>query len=209
MHISLEEPGRLKITLTGAELRRFSLDYEQLDYENPLTRRALSALMAEASAETGFRFQPGRLLIEAFPAPGGGCELYFTMLADPDGPAADIQPARAFPVSGERRLRLRRTGGAVYTFEFAGADDMLAAMEQLYSRPETAAAESDLYIWGDGYRLIYRPRPEDRFAPRQMEEYASAVYRTAAAAAYTAEHGRLLAGGRAVARVGQALGRAQ
>lgn len=209
MHIYLEEPGRLKITLTGAELRRFSLSYDQLDYDDPATRRALGALMAEASAETGFAFQPGRLLIEVFPAPAGGCEMYFTLLADPDGPspgAGEGLQSGTAAVARQRKLRLKRPAGAAYTFEFENADHMLAAMEQLYSTP-AAGADSDLYAWGNRYRLILRPRQGERFSPLVLGEYSAAFYHTAAAAAYTAEHGRLLAGGRAVHMVGGALAR--
>ena len=201
MHIFLEEPGRLKITLTGAELRRFSLSFDQLDYENPATR---GALMAEASAETGFVFQPGKLLIEAFPAPAGGCDLYFTVLDEaqevPSSPSG--RPESHLPA--QRKLRLKRSNAA-YTFEFVSADDMLAAMEQLYGCPDTAAAESDLYVLDSRYRLIFRPKTGERFSPLTLGEYASAFFHTAAAAAYTAEHGRLLAGNRAVGVVGRAL----
>ena len=214
MHIYLEEPGRLKITLTEAELRRFSLSYDQLDYDDPATRRALGTLMAEASAETGFDFQPGRLLIEVFPAPAGGCEMYFTLLADPaDGGPAGGDPARRAaklsagtePQRGQQRLRLKRPAGAAYTFEFESAEDMLAAMEQLYSSPAAASADSDLYAWNSRYRLIFRPRPGERFSPLCLSEYSTAFYHTAAAAAGTPPHRRLLAGGRAVDLVGGAL----
>ena len=218
MHIYLEEPDRLKITLTGAELRRLSLSYDQLDYDDPVTRRALGELMAEARAETGFDFQPGRLLIEVFPASAGGCEMYFTLLADTEVTkdcAAGTHAGRraegtAVPERrrAQQRLRLKRPAGTAYTFEFESAEDMLAAMERLYGSA-ACAADSDLYAFDGRYRLVLRLRPGERFSPMTLSEYCAAFYRTAAAAACTAEHGRLLAGGRAVDLVGGALLRRQ
>lgn len=212
MHMHLEEPGRLKITLTDTDLRRFSLSYEQLDYSDPATRRALGALMAEASAETGFCFRPGHLLIEAFPAPAGGCLIYFTLLDQAETSAASeqarpltLRTGRSKGQDAKGRLRLKAVGGTQYVFEFTSAGDLLAAVEQLYMRPAAAAAQTDLYLLDGRYRLLMRPRAGDRTTPMLLGEYACAAYHTPAAAAYTAEHGRLLAKGRAVRQIGQAL----
>lgn len=212
MIIQLEEPGRLKILLTEAELHQFSLSYEQLDYSDPTTRRALGALMAEASAETGFRFRPGQLLIEAFPAPAGGCALYFTLLDEgqTSGRLADAARSLTLKTGGEKkrgwrgRLRLKTAGNYAYVFEFADVGDLLDAVEQLYIQPDAVATRADLYLLNGRYRLLLHPRPGDHKTSMLLGEYAAAACHTAAAAAYTAEHGRLLAKDRAVQQIGKA-----
>lgn len=193
MKIQPEEPGRLKITLTEKELAGYGLTYEQLDYDRPETRKVINTLIQAASVQTGFSFSSGRLLVEVFSAPSGGCTIYFTLLDSRSEKRSQIKLKRIYPA------------GNPYTFEFATGSDMLAAVEQLYRREDSQNLKSYLYLLEGRYRLVLYPQPGDRYTPLLMGEYACSVCHTPALAAYTAEHGKILATGDAIRRIGHAL----
>ena len=71
MTIHLEEPWRLRVTLSAKELLDYQLTFDDLDYNCPETRKVLGLLIQAAAEETNFKIDPGRLLIEVFPGLAG------------------------------------------------------------------------------------------------------------------------------------------
>lgn len=192
MTIQTEEPGRLKVSLTGADLSELHITYAQLDYDNAKTREVLRRLMGYASDETGVELTPGRLLIEVFPAPEEGCVIYFTQLEE--------TPARS-------RLRLKRQPRHTLpdVYEFNNSGDMLSAIEQLYKHNPERELKSSLYLLDGKYRLIVYTEQEDTYFSALLKEFSDASYHSSTDEAYTREHGKRLSENNAVTEVGGAL----
>lgn len=66
----------LKVTLTRADMERYEIAFDELDYANAETRRVLGEILAEAERSLGFVAAQDRLYIRAFSDGGGGCELF-------------------------------------------------------------------------------------------------------------------------------------
>ena len=80
MTMKLENPTRLKVSLDAPELLEYGLTFEEMDYSQAKTKQLLNALLIKAARTTDFKLLPGRMIIETFPANGGGCIIYFTIL---------------------------------------------------------------------------------------------------------------------------------
>lgn len=184
MKLDLLHNGSLKILLTEQELNAFGLTFDDLDYANQSTRAALHCLLDAAQQETGFE-GGDNLLVEALPV-DGGCLLLVT----PSGP--------------KRHVRTKRAAGP-YVYEFSTAEAVLALAHSLgRSAPEPPS--SSLYQFGDGYRLVVYPGTSA--TPRLtslLSEFAYSAGEGDSAAAYTAEHGRVISVGDALSRLCAAL----
>ncbi|HHW45722.1 MAG TPA: adaptor protein MecA [Clostridiales bacterium] len=192
MTIHLEEPWRLRVTLSAKELLDYQLTFDDLDYNCPETRKILGLLIQAAAEQTNFNIDQGKLLIEVFPGQAGGCTIYFTKIGT--------------PCKKQRRLKIKKSTPSVvpYIFEFASSGDMLSAVEQLYMRNEFRDLKSKLYLLDGKYRLIIYPDTDENFTV-VLGEFAEAVYRKNIATAYTTEYGKLLAGDNAIKKIGKAL----
>lgn len=192
MTIHLEEPWRLRVTLSAKELLDYQLTFDDLDYNCPETRKVLGLLIQAAAEETNFKIDPGRLLIEVFPGLAGGCTIYFTKL--------EVSTKK------HRRLKIKKSSRSAvpYIFEFASSGDMLSAVEQLYIRNEFRELKSKLYLLDDKYRLMIYPNTDENFTV-VLGEFAQAVYRKSSVTAYTSEYGKLITGDNAIKKIGKAL----
>lgn len=177
MQIHHEQPESLKVELTAAELMRFGLTYELLNYEEKRTKAMLDAVLKGGCAVTGFAGQKNKLLIEVFPAPKKGCVIYFTALSD--------QP-------GEEH----RPAPHVYTFESSEA--MISAIQSLPT--DAAPAKSELYEMDGRYLLILHGD-----GPLSLLEYGAALPADRLNVAAIREHGRLLASPDAVQSIQKAV----
>ena len=187
------ENGCLKILLTEEDLYGFGLTFDNLDYDDNTTRDVLQMLLIAARNETGFD-PAGGVVVEALPV-DGGCLLLVT------------------PTGGHRRIRMKRAVGP-YVYEFDDADQLLGLASSIsrYRRPEggktSPVAGSSLYQFDGRYRLVLYPAaPMPRGVGNLLQEFARAAGEGDAAAAYTAEHGRPIAVGDALARMCEAAAR--
>lgn len=167
MDIFYEAPDRLRVVLDKSDLDGLGITYDELDYGSEKTRDAIDLLLGKVGA--GGPGDEERMIIEAFPADGGGCVIYFTSL-----------PKRA------ARL-VRRKNGDVGVFEFSAADDMMRALGEMSKRG--SRADCALYEIEGRYRVVV---PDLRDGERLLLGEFGAVRHAKNAAAYTAEHGRLL-----------------
>ncbi len=170
MRIEKEPSGSLKVELTSGELHQFHLTYNQLDYKEKRTRELLKHLVQHAGAMTGFS-PLGKLMIEVFPAPGSGCVIYFTSLA-------------------EKNKRYRKNPPRAY--RFANCGDLYAGVEALGK----AVGKSDLYRMDEEYVLVLHSPQAD-----WLKEFAQPFPLCSQTLAHLREHGRLLAASNAVERL--------
>ena len=202
MQVKLTEPGRLRVALSGEDLLRLHISYDQLDYRNLKSKQLLWRLLRDAGPITGFTPQPGgRLLIEVYPD-GSGCVIYFTTIQaveesrgrtsggaggevrrQPPGLEALFQEEN---VVSKAKPRLRRLKCEPFVFEFSDAEDLLSAIDRL--RGDTELRNSALYRQGERYRLILRYPAEGGGFLDDMYEYGICRGAGRLAAAFTEEH---------------------
>ncbi len=167
LQIYLENPRQLVIAMEYEDLVERGLSFSTLHFSQPASKAAIGALLAAASAETGFTYTPGRLLIEAFPGPELGCVFRFTALP--------------------KKRRLRPVSPTASLWRFSDAEHLLSALERLHRAGESAGT-----LWllhGQYYLQLPLPRPELRTI---LAEYGQPVTGRTHFSAYAEEHGRRL-----------------
>lgn len=195
-HLKIELCGedRLRITLNQADLEQLSISFEELDYGRMEIRRIIWELLDEANRRTGFDSSKGKLLIEAMPLLDGGCVLYFTIL-----------PREYDQKNRPKKLHLRRLGGP-YVYEFQGADELMSVCSRLSREYPDAIPKSTVYQMDHSYRLVIYTREDTcKTCAPLLSEYGSPAGEGSAAAAFAAEHGKMLAEGDAVSQIGRHL----
>ncbi|MGI6270210.1 MAG: adaptor protein MecA [Candidatus Howiella sp.] len=185
MDIHLEGDCSLIINLNYRDLSELGFTYHTLSYNSERSRAAIQSLLRDAAARTGFHYSGGRLMIEAFPAPGMGCTLLFTNLEE--------KPQQS------RRFRQKETPPQI--FEFPSAEEMMAAMRLAFAEH---LPEGRLYLLGKRYRLV--TAGSGRKTQALLSEYGKPLGRSDALSAYTAEHGDLISSA-AVKQIGGSIAR--
>ena len=194
MTIEMSSNDTLKVILDRNDMRRLNITFEELDYENQATRSILKELLTDAGRLAGFSSKCTRMLIEVFPAPDGGCLLYFTKLS------ASRQTLSS--VSGLKIKKEASPAVQQHIFEFACCDDLLTGTDfilrqKIYEPP----ARSSLYERDSAYRLVLGWDLAKRDAQSLLCEFARYVGQGAHAAAETAEHWRLVCAGDALEKM--------
>lgn len=71
---------KLKIILSHEDLSEFDIDESELDYASADTRRMFREILRRARRVSGFDTEGHRVLVQLYPSPGGGCEIFVTRL---------------------------------------------------------------------------------------------------------------------------------
>ena len=77
---------KLKVTLSPQDMENYRLQADA-DWDDTGTRKALWSILDEAKKRCGFDAARERVLVQIFPSPAGGCEMFVTRVgghADPD-----------------------------------------------------------------------------------------------------------------------------
>jgi negative regulator of genetic competence, sporulation and motility len=87
MELIVISEGRLKITLTEADMARYELADPQGGREDgwalaPHARRALRHILADANENIDFDAEGERLFVQLYTSKGGGCEIFVTRMED-------------------------------------------------------------------------------------------------------------------------------
>jgi len=72
----------VKIILSTSDMKDFKISYDEMDYNNPVARKAIISLLKLASEQTSINLSQNKIFIEAFPVKGGGCVLYINLLGE-------------------------------------------------------------------------------------------------------------------------------
>lgn len=187
LDIELLENSGIKIRLTREDLEQLDISVEELDSSNMQTRRVIRTLLDAACYEFNLDINPSeRMLIEVMPSRNGGCLIYITV---PECRACKF-------AESARRMKPQ-------FFDFDGADSLMSATYALRSFINSGNQLSELYrMESDGYRLLVYPDSEVSAGLwAVLSEYCRNRGDGNAAAAFTREHGRLLAGGNAIGKL--------
>ncbi|MBO5798034.1 MAG: adaptor protein MecA [Clostridia bacterium] len=171
MQMECSGNGCLSLILSEEELARLGLSFEELDQQNPKTRRMLRTLLQLARRRTGFA-PKGALLVEALPLEGG-C-LLLVSPKDPILPAA-ASPTVFWVADGDALLQIAAGGPLTHPL----------------------GEGSSLYRGQEGFWLILYGGATAPVLLECGQELADG----ATAAAYAAEHGEPLFIGDALPRL--------
>ena len=82
MNIEKIDNQTVKIILSTSDMKDFKISYDEMDYNNPVARKAIISLLKLASEQTSINLSQNKIFIEAFPVKGGGCVLYINLLGE-------------------------------------------------------------------------------------------------------------------------------
>lgn len=137
MTVVNEGPLCLKIHLSKYEIKKYFNSYEEINMEDPNSKRTINLLFNIAVNLSEFETK-GKRLIEVFPTPSGGCILKFT---------SNPLPAKyeMFDKKGPLRLKNLKSKNHPYIFCFETFENLLSVIEKLYKKENTNNYTASLY----------------------------------------------------------------
>ncbi len=137
MTVISEGPLCLKIHLSKYEIKKYFNSYNEINIENPNTKRTIGILFNIAVNMSHFETS-GKRLIEVFPTPSGGCILKFT---------SDPLPFEVEKNSEIRNLKLKnqKKQNRPYIFCFKSFENLLSVIERLYKNKITQDYKACIY----------------------------------------------------------------
>jgi hypothetical protein len=166
MRIEALSRKKIIVELAADDLTALDISYEALDYSSIETRRVIWLILDRVRETTGCDIDPsGQLVIDAMPAPAGGCILFFTLKNGAGIFAEGAEPARV----------LRKQDQLTIAFEFPGIDPLLDCAQSYlrnFSADKSAlVADSALYEKNGLYRLLLCPAQEIGMVKHFFSEY--------------------------------------
>lgn len=134
---------RLKIILDTDDLKKYNINFVNLDYKNKKTRSIFWDLINTAKEQTGFNPNGSRLLIEAFPDINGGISLFVSKLSV----SSNQEVLQNYTYEKENNDKKE-----VFMFCFENTDDFLDAC-LLFKDKDCRITESKLYNYLNKYYL--------------------------------------------------------
>ena len=121
MKIEMVCENKVRLLLEAEDLDYYGLTFEEIDYDRPATQRAFRDMLNRARKDVGFSSDGCRLLVEAHPAPDGGCVLLVTKQ----------------PLARKGRSLLRKAEEELCTYSFEQIDHLLDLLPQLCKLEES------------------------------------------------------------------------
>lgn len=180
MQIEQIDHRTVKIILSVEDMEQYALTYDQMDYNDRTTRRAILSIMEQVQSHTTLDVEQNKLFIEAFPGDGGGCVLYVNLVNVRD--------------NGKTFQKERPSFDTPLIFQLDTVDILAASCKRLFYDYAHLIIKSSLYT-GDrsGYVvLLYTYCRSNQRIINIMTEYGTYLGKGAVRAAHHKEHGREL-----------------
>lgn len=128
---------KLKIALTKSESERYNISSGDGEFDKSKIRSTITSILDDAKDKCSFDIGDEKVLIQIYPTPDGGCELFLTKLS--------------FLAEEEKRSILKADNvstveRASSAFRFSSIDDLIDAARALSNR----SVKSDVYRGDDG-----------------------------------------------------------
>ena len=167
------------VELTGDDMKKLRITYEQMDGADVETRRVIWTILDRVRHALRRDIDPSsRMTIESVPTAEGGCVLFFT-----------VPPLSE---NGVRQVLHIRREAANLVCMIETADALLRCAERMRERGEPLP-ESRLYLWQDRYVLLVQNDARAAVSRMILAEYGTLYPESALPAAALNEHGKLLA----------------
>ena len=187
--------SKLKIMLTKADMQKYGLHADKVDYNDAPTRRSFFRILDSIKSTHGFDTEGDKVLIQFYPSRDGGCELFVTKLG-------------LLPVASERAIsrsdRVTTLTSKRAFYRFSSLSDLICAVSKLGDIPE--AEHCDVYRGEDlpeEYYLEITERASGRLGAHSefdiLLEYAERVDKILFP--YITEHCERLSRGDGVSRL--------
>lgn len=178
--------NRLKINLSAEDLQDLELSYELLDYKDLRIRDIIKELIELACERTGFDADNGRVMIEATPSRGGGCNLYVTKLPY----------SRNFRKEGAS-IKNEETVQEPYLFQFENLDNLMDVAARIQKFKEIFLPHTAIYLYKENWFFSFTPT-NDRSNLLDhllgfLSEYATELSGGFAQERLLNEHGKMIA----------------
>lgn len=161
----------VKVILSPTDMDNFSITYEQIDYDDPATRRVIVYLLKQIRQETSIDLTRGKLFIEAFPFEEGGCVLYINQISK-----ETTAKSHGFHTP--------------LIFRLSSLDSVIQACQSLYFRCLHLVFKSSLYeVQGNYFLFIYSYVKMEKKILTVLGEYGNYTGEGPLLAAKVAEYG--------------------
>lgn len=195
MTVISEGPLCLKIHLSKYELKKYFNSYNEINIENPNTKRTISILFNIAVNMSTFETS-GKRLIEIFPTTSGGCILKFT--SNP----------LAFEVTKTNKnlnLKLKHQSFEKnpYIFCFNNFENLLSVIEKLYSNHNTKQYNASLYTLNKKFFLKLHIPIYDLKTDIYTNEFCDYCAKGAIAESLIKEYGKKIITNNTINRLGK------
>lgn len=139
--------SKLKIMMSLDEMKKYGIDGDNIDYDNPKTRRAFWKILDAAKESCGFEVSGDKVLIQFYPAKDGS-EIFVTKLGL-------ISAGAERTISKSSKVAMLTTRRAVYKFSSLESISACARAIERENCENEPQAYSDEY---GGYYLITEER---------------------------------------------------
>lgn len=179
---------RIVITLSEKDMELFSLEYDNICFEDETFQKVLKRLIKLAQERITIPMQNKTLFIEALERLGG-CVLLITILPRDK--------------TGAKRYRLKQSSGSIM-FSFENSDDLTDCMVQLYKNG-FRLLRGEVFNTSNEYNLIINPsNSRSHQVLSVLSEYSAKQTESKIKIAAVREHGTSLAAGFPVMKIGSA-----
>ncbi len=162
----------VKITLNIHDMQKLNITYDEMDYQKPETKKAISQIIKVIKPQIIIDPNESKIFVEAFPNEDGGCFLFVNIV--------------------DNKLYHKKSNHSFDTpliFEFENLDiltDCCVILQNLYNH---TIIKSSLYLLYGKYRLlIYTYCKMDDEIINLLKEHCEYISKGAFAAALTMEH---------------------
>ena len=173
MNITVQT-GSLRLEMSQDEMQRHGVSYAELDRDSDKSKSFLSRIYSLGRCAAGFSAVGDRLMIEVFPAPDGGCIIYFT-------------PEGAIRQEETSKLRLRKSKKPRKIYLFDRLSPLLDAIKTLGTQGGTDRQPPALFEKDGRYYLAAEPAQDTE---RILSEYGGMRLKTREET--LTEHARLI-----------------
>lgn len=181
MKIEPLDDKTVKVVLSKVDMDGFQLTYEEMDYQNPETKRVILHLIDEIRDQVDIDLSEGKLFIEAFPYADGGCILYVNVL----------DTARGTDVRLPKKHRTSFDTPLIFVFEDLSSLSALAV--RLNARYSHVILKDSLYLLDHKYYLmIYTYFKMDNEIIHLLGEYGRFYGKGAVRSSLIKEHAKEL-----------------
>ncbi len=192
LKIEIIDEKTIKILLSVQDMQEFHLTYEQMDYNDTVTRKAILSIVQKIRQDTPVDLEMSKLFIEAFPDKSGGCILYVNL----------IEP---------RQLQSLKSGKQSFDtpliFLLENIDLVAGVSSRLLQEYSHLIIHSSLYWLEKKYcLLLYTYCRMEKKIIYILSEYGSYLGKGAILSAFVQEHGKEILTDNAIETITQYLG---